>query len=170
MEVEFYDKNYNPRAVPVFRCAPRKIVEGGNQEAELDLVRASIEGLERSLKPAATNQIKESLGRLVLHKGVGSYTEGQASVLINDYIRFLSDCPHDLLAKACDECILDPDMQYFPQVGRIRAKFTQEITMRQLYLGRLRKILELSECKERRADTPNPQAISAGLARRFKCQ
>lgn len=163
-----YDKDWNLLEFPVLKTPARKIKEGVNQEAELDMVRASIVRIEATLKPAEPNQMKEVLGRLVLHKGVGNYSEGQSIALINDYMRLLSDCPYDLLFKACDECILDPNMQYFPQVGRLRDKMAKEMRLRQLYLGRLRKILELSQFKEQRPMEPRPIELGASLAAKFR--
>jgi hypothetical protein len=168
LKIANYDKNFNLLDAPVFMSPARKIPEGVNQEAQIDLLKDSISRIEATLKPATTIQLKDVLGRLALHKGVGNYTEGQAVALINDYVRLLSDCPYDLLDKACDECILDPNMQYFPQVGRIRDKMGKEMHLRQLYLGKLRKILELSEHKEQRDLERNPQHLGAQLAARFK--
>lgn len=162
------DKDFKLLDTPVFMRPARKIPEGVNQEAEIDMLKAAILRVEATLKPAEPYQRKEVLGRLALHKGVGNYTEGQATALINDYIRLLSDCPYDLLDKACDECILDPHMQYFPQIGRIRDKMGKQMHLRQLYLGRLRKILELSEHKEQRELERNPEHLGAQLAARFK--
>lgn len=169
LQISLYDKSFNLLEVPAFRNPARKIRDGVNQEAEIDMVKASILKLEDTLKPAESMQLKEVLGRLALHKGIGNYSEGQAVALINDYVRLLADCPYDLLCKACDECILDPNMQYFPQVGRIRDKIAKEITLRQLYLGRLRKILEISQWKEERPMDVRPQELGASLANRFKC-
>jgi hypothetical protein len=59
-------------------------------------------------------------------------------------------------------------MQYFPQVGRIRDKMAREMHLRQLYLGRLRKILELSEPQELREQERNAGHLGAQLAARFK--
>lgn len=168
LQVSCYDKDYNLLEVPVFRNPARRIKEGANQESEIDMLKGSIVRIEATLKPAETTQLKEALGRLALHKGIGQYTEGQATSLINDYVMFLGDCPYDLLTKACNECILDPHMQYFPQVGRIRDKMAKEMTLRQLYLGRLRKILELSSWKEERPMDLRPQELGASLAERFK--
>lgn len=134
----------------------------------MDMVKASIAKFEAALKPAETTQLKDVLGKLALHKGIGNYSDAQALSLISDYVRLLADCPYDLLCKACDECILDPHMQYFPQVGRIRDKMAKEMTLRQLYLGRLRKILELSEYKEDREPVRNSEHLGAQLAARFK--
>lgn len=169
LEINCYDNNLDKLlAVPIFRTPVRKIPDNSDREVKIDLLKASITRIEATLLPADTNQLKEVLGRLALHKGVGNYSEGQAIALINDYVRLLADCPYDLLCKACDECILDPHMQYFPQVGRIRDKMAREITLRQLYLGRLRKILELSQWKEERPMDVRPQELGASLADRFK--
>ena len=168
MEVSCYDKDYNLLETPVFRSPVRKLRDGVNKESEIDMIKVSIMKIEETLKPAGTNQIKEVLGRLVLHKGVGNYSDGQAIALINDYVRLLNDCPYDLLFKACDECILDPHMQYFPQIGRIRDKMAKEMTLRRLYLGRLRKILELSQFQEERPMDIRPKELGASLAERFK--
>jgi len=169
LKISNYDSNFNLLPEPKFAVAARKIPEGINQEAKIDLLKDSISRIEATLKPATTIQLKDVLGRLALHKGVGNYTEGQAVALINDYVRLLSDCPYDLLNKACDECILDPNMQYFPQVGRIRDKMGKEMTLRQLYLGRLRKILELSQFEEQKPMDARPKELGASLAGRFKC-
>jgi len=145
LKISNYDKDYKLLDIPVLSSPIRKIPEGDNKAAQIELIEISIKKIEATLKPAEPNQIKGVLGRLALHKGIGNYSEGQAIALINDYVRLLSDCPYDLLFKACDECIVDPHMQYFPQLGRLRDKMAKEITIRQLYLGRLRKILELSK-------------------------
>ncbi len=163
-----YDKDYNLLEMPVFRLPAKKLKDDLNKEAKVDLIQAAIKKIEATLIPATKNQMKECLGRLVLHKGVGSYTEGQSIALINDYMRLLSDCPYDLLNKACDNCILDPHLQYFPQVSRIRGEMTKEMRLRQLYLGRLRKILELSEWKEERPMQPRPKELGMQLADKFK--
>lgn len=165
LKIKNYDSNYNLLPAPEFLMPPRKLKE----DFEVELLQISINRLEDTLKPANQVQLKEALGRLALHKGVGHYTDGQAIALINDYVKLLHDCPPDLLNKACDECILDPAMQYFPQVGTIRAKMAREITIRQLYLGRLRKILEISKFKEERPLDIRPKELGAQLAERFKC-
>jgi len=134
------------------------------------MVKDSIAKFEVALRPATTSQLKDVLGKLALHKGIGNYSETQALSLISDYVRLLSDCPYDLLCKACDECILDPHMQYFPQVGRIRDKMGREMTLRQLYLGRLRKILDLSDYREMQPMKPRPQELGGSLAERFKAK
>lgn len=163
-----YDKDYNLLETPVFREPARKIKDGADREGKIDLLKIAIGKIEQTLKGAEPNQIKECLGRLALHKGIGTYNENQANVLINDYIRFLTSYPYDLLFKACDDCILDPHMQYFPQVGRITDKMMGEIRLRQLFLGRLRKILELSQFEEQKPMEPRPQELGAQLAQRFK--
>jgi len=168
LKLSHYDNNYKLLEVPVFNSHAKKIKEGVNHEAEVDLLKGSISMVESTLKPAEQNQIKEALGRLALHKGIGNYTEGQSIALINDYMRLMADCPYDLLTKACDACILDPHMQYFPQVGRLRDKMGKEMILRQLYLGRLRKILELSTHQEQRQTEVRPKELGAMLAARFK--
>ena len=168
LKLSNYDKEYNLLEAPVFVIPAKKIKDGESREAEIDLLKSSIKRIEYTLRPAKPQEQKEALGRLALHKGIGSYSEGHLNALINDYMRLLADCPYDLLSKACDECILDPDMQYFPQVGRLRDKMGKEMTLRQLYLGRLRKILELSSHIEQRQEKPRAKELGRSLADKFK--
>ena len=168
LAISNYDKDYNLLETPVFREPARKIKDGVDKEGKIDLLKISIAKIEATLKGAEPNQIKECLGRLALHKGIGAYNENQANVLINDYLRFLTNYPYDLLFKAIDDCILDPYMQYFPQIGRITDKMMGEIRLRQLFLGRLRKTLELSQFPEEKPMEPRPQELGAELAKRFK--
>lgn len=168
LKMASYDNNLTLLEMPVFKTPVRRIKDDASKEGRIDLLKAGIMKIEATLKPAEPDQLKEQLGKLMLHKGFGNYNEGQWTAVLKDYMRLLGRYPYDLICKACDECICDPDMVYFPQVGRIKQKMDKEITIRCLYLERLRKILECSEGQEMRQEEPRAKELGAMLAARFR--
>lgn len=131
--------------LPAFKTQPRHIKDDENKAGKIDLLKASITRLEASIAPAESAQIKGHLGRLVLHKGIGSYEPSHWNILINDYIKFVGKYPADLIEKACDDCICDPETEFMPKVGRLVSKMENEYKIRCMFLARMRKILALSE-------------------------
>lgn len=144
LEMNCYDSEYKLIELPAFKTQPRHIKDDENKAGKVDLLKAAITRLQASIAPAEPAQIKGHLGRLVLHKGIGSYEPNHWSILINDYIKFVGKYPADLIEKACDDCICDPEMEFMPKVGRLVSKMENEYKIRCMFLARMRKILSLS--------------------------
>lgn len=165
MTVSMYDGDYNLLDIPRFRGAPRKLNDDDSLRNKLESLRTSIAKIQEILNPATLNEMKEHLGRLLIHKGRGNYNEEHWGVLMDDYIKFLSIYPSDLLEKSCNECICDASIQYFPQVGLLINKMKAEFSLRKMYLARLEKILELSiGSQEIKINTPQAKQTTTALA------
>jgi hypothetical protein len=99
-----------------------------------------LDRLDYRMRPAARDEIKVFLAKLVLHFPMTNMTQHEKTLLFEDYIEDLGRFPADIVAAACREYRLDPANEFFPKAARLIAACGGKYSV----LGRRRKTIAVA--------------------------
>lgn len=111
------------------------------EDQPLGLADAS-RALERHVAACGDKTVVEHLAPLVTLFGVADRSEGEWTAFWKFYLDALSDLPREALAAGIAEYVAQPDSQFFPRPGPLKAICDKHAAPIRMAANRARKALE----------------------------